>query len=303
MPKEPTQLPASEQETQIQTPSLMDKLKIHKFKVLAGVLAVLVFIGVAFGTYKLDQKQILPSPQPTPTPTIEATPTSDPTADWKTYTNPWFNFELKYPPDWGIEYGPEPDNEWVSITAVDFRAPGTIISHGDLRGEDVVISVSRSKERALFDIVQEQAKLEDLKAVTYELNGIKGYLIKRNLPHWVWSEFFFEKNYLIFEIAYAAWWSVDSTDLGTIDLILSTFKFLEEKNCNDDDNCPGGYFCDFGVSCGGPPLEGKSAECEELGTGTCFKECKVNSDCPKGNTCQEFNIPSGDAIFLKKGCR
>lgn len=66
MGEKPAQLPVSEQETQIQTPSFLDKLKIHKFKILGGVLGVFVFTGAVFGAYKFGQKQTQPGSQPTP---------------------------------------------------------------------------------------------------------------------------------------------------------------------------------------------------------------------------------------------
>jgi len=58
--------------------SFLEKLKIHKFKILIGVLGVVIFIGAVFGAYKFGQKQFQlgPVPTTTPTPTIfpEATP-------------------------------------------------------------------------------------------------------------------------------------------------------------------------------------------------------------------------------------
>ena len=103
MPEETPELPVSPQvrqpADQIQPPSFMDKLKIHKFKILGGVLGVLVFTGAVFGAYKVGQRQIYPEPDegPTPTPIVVATPTPDPTANWKTYTNTKYGYSIKYP--------------------------------------------------------------------------------------------------------------------------------------------------------------------------------------------------------------
>jgi len=55
MPKETPELPVSPEEAQIETPSFLDKLKIHKFQILAGVLGIFVFTGVVFGVYKFYQ--------------------------------------------------------------------------------------------------------------------------------------------------------------------------------------------------------------------------------------------------------
>lgn len=42
------------EETPIQPPSLLDKLKIHKFKILGGVLGVLVFVAGNLQPHVLD---------------------------------------------------------------------------------------------------------------------------------------------------------------------------------------------------------------------------------------------------------
>jgi len=111
MPEETPELPVSpraavrqsadsgdaRQEVQIQAPSFLDKLKVHKFKILGGVLGVFVLVGAVFGAYKLGQRKVGPGPQPTPTPGLVATPTPDLTADWKTYTNTKYGYSIKYP--------------------------------------------------------------------------------------------------------------------------------------------------------------------------------------------------------------
>lgn len=74
MEEKPAELPVSEQEVQIPSPSFLDKLKIHKLKILVGVLGIFVFAGVVSGAYKLGQRQIQPT---TPTPTQEVTITTD----------------------------------------------------------------------------------------------------------------------------------------------------------------------------------------------------------------------------------
>lgn len=68
MEEKPAELLVSEQETQIQAPSFLDKLKIHKFKILGSLLGVLVFAGAVFGAYKFGQRQTRPVSQLTPTP-------------------------------------------------------------------------------------------------------------------------------------------------------------------------------------------------------------------------------------------
>jgi len=48
--------------------SFLEKLKIHKFKILSGIVGVLVFAGAVFGAYRFGQRQVQPASKPTPTP-------------------------------------------------------------------------------------------------------------------------------------------------------------------------------------------------------------------------------------------
>lgn len=81
----------------------LDKIKIHKWKILGGVLGVFVFAGGVFGAYKLGQRQVYPEFVEGPTPTPVATPTPDATADWRTYTNPVGKYSLKIPQIYNIK--------------------------------------------------------------------------------------------------------------------------------------------------------------------------------------------------------
>lgn len=103
MVEEKPELPISPQEVQIQAPSLLDKIKIHKFKILGGVLGVLVFVGAVFGAYKFAQRQVPLGPAGEPTPTLVATPTPDETTDWETYTNEEYKFSFSYPKNYQLK--------------------------------------------------------------------------------------------------------------------------------------------------------------------------------------------------------
>jgi len=67
---------------------------------LFSILGIVFASGLVFAGYKLGQRSIYPKPVegPTPTPVVVATPTPDPTTGWKTYTNDFAKFSLKYPP-------------------------------------------------------------------------------------------------------------------------------------------------------------------------------------------------------------
>lgn len=103
---EPAARPAfgeSKQEVQIEAPTLIDKLKLHKKKILIGLglfFGILVFAGAVLVAYKLSQKQVSPTAQITPPPAVTKAPTPipDPTADWETYRNE--NVTFKFPSRW-----------------------------------------------------------------------------------------------------------------------------------------------------------------------------------------------------------
>ncbi len=63
--------------------------------ILAGVL--LLGVGTATGIYLGKQLYSKPALAPSPTPLAMATPSSDPTANWKTYTNDSEGISFKYP--------------------------------------------------------------------------------------------------------------------------------------------------------------------------------------------------------------
>lgn len=73
------------------------------------ILGVVILAVVAAGAFFLGKQSAAPKPQPQTSvmqPTISQlspSPTTDATANWKTYTGKsLLNFMLKYPPEWGI---------------------------------------------------------------------------------------------------------------------------------------------------------------------------------------------------------
>lgn len=87
--------------------SFLEKLKIHKFKILSGIVGVLVFAGAVFGAYRFGQRQVQPASKPAPTPLPSEAPAKegDPTANWKTYTNTKYDYSIRYPEESSFLYG------------------------------------------------------------------------------------------------------------------------------------------------------------------------------------------------------
>ncbi|PIP57023.1 hypothetical protein COX04_01845, partial [Candidatus Woesebacteria bacterium CG22_combo_CG10-13_8_21_14_all_45_10] len=68
------------------------------FLIVATAIAALLY----FQNQKLVKQLAAYQAQPTPTPlsTEIPSPTPDPTADWKTYSDPKGKYSFKYPSDW-----------------------------------------------------------------------------------------------------------------------------------------------------------------------------------------------------------
>lgn len=77
-------------------------LRILKAAFGIGLLAAFVLLlNSLFGGMKTTQMESPPTSPPTLTPApIPTIP--DPTAGWKTYTNPIYGYSIKHPPDWRV---------------------------------------------------------------------------------------------------------------------------------------------------------------------------------------------------------
>lgn len=109
-----------------------------KSKVIPIILCIVTVIIIAIGAYVLGTKQSQPvvqnSVQPTPTPS--PTPI-DETVNWKTYTDPTYNYSLNYPSDWSLLGTPN-----VAFSSADSQ---TTTGGTTIRGGKIVILVSNYK--------------------------------------------------------------------------------------------------------------------------------------------------------------
>ena len=234
MPEETPQLPASpsrggpvsEQEIQIEAPSFKDKLKLQKKKILIGLgvfFGVLILAGTVFGIYRYAQRQIsLEELKPTPLPAEVSTEEGDPTADWQIYTNEEYGYSIKYPPDWFIE-------EKEDLTKIYNQDPNIYkfertreISSGvfDYPIEDFIFDIDVIGVTPEPNLAQRNSvNIGGASGITGILTGGEGEKIL--MAHLVKSA----ETYNFYGRP------ADSNYKDKFNLILSTFKFLEEESC------------------------------------------------------------------------
>jgi len=248
--EETIETPAIEQSpTKPPTPSFQEKLKANKFRILAGVLGILVFAGAVFGAYKLGQRQAQPAAQPTPTPEVVATPTPDLTADWKTYTNTKYGYSIKYPQGVIVE-----DDKEQNLVIFEFPkeedwiAGFSVWYYSNLENLD-----PQSFYQKLYD--EEKAASEEglppppepLESKGVNVGNLRGFQV-RILAYEAYERItYLGKDDKMVAIRFADENPNDPLQkehLDTFNLMLSTFRFLEEyiqspnpKECTVDDDC------------------------------------------------------------------
>ncbi len=242
--QKPTPPTLEQPETELPTPSLIDKLKTHKFKIIVGVLAVLVFSSGILSAYKFGQRQS--QPQPSPTPEAIISPSPDPTADWQTYEligadkSP-LNITYKLP---GFVEKPVCANAGCYYQKTLFPGFSTlaIIPVGSGQGYDLNWKELISQVVEKNNFIPKEIAISGLTAIDFrgELSGpissdllllsegqgrFQGYLIKVNdelsLEIILYQDKFAEEkiNFL--------------ADLPILGAMLSTFKFLEVSETQD----------------------------------------------------------------------
>ncbi len=196
-------------------------------KGFAPILILIIIVLVAGGAYYFGTLKIKPKPQVIPTtvpsvkpainletsvPVTQTTikPTTDPTANWKTFNHSTGNYQFKYPPEWSAVID-------QNATADTLFGPNASSKSG-LGGIEVREIETDPKD---FNTLTESRIISQTKA---NVNGITGY--KTSYSNVLNGTNFVFKNTdgLIYNI-YINSSNVD--DLKIFDQILSTFKFTQ----------------------------------------------------------------------------
>lgn len=191
-------------------------------KFFIAIVAILVVAGAACGGIWWWANHPLVSPHPV------ASPTLDPTADWKTYTNTEYGFEFKYPNDLYTE-----ENEYAFRLKSSPRELYEIYDGGGARPEGVegkdwvrgyTISV-RKKDVNNISLISED---EDYQVIKLNYSNIEAYEIRADVPG---TPPVYIKNPHIpnsfIEMGYGNGLENSNEAEKVFDQILSTFKFTK----------------------------------------------------------------------------
>lgn len=203
-------------------PRWKEKLKLHKWRILGGILGVLVFAGAVFGAYKLGTRQA--QPIPTPAPTLVVTPTPDPTADWQTYKSEILSFEIKHPPYYAPTESISEKNQGTASFYVDEicnqNYPSFYVNYNNrvLIQEELV-----SSEPIVVNSIQTNLDINELP------NDDHCIMIgKAKVGDRLRASVFFSVEGNEWQIGAIVRKNYLEADLNTFNLMLSTFRFLEE---------------------------------------------------------------------------
>jgi len=208
--------PVQDQLTEIQNRSAKPRLKTVLFSLLGLALAG----GLVFAGTQISKSSRLPlkSQNLTPTPILIASPTPDPTADWKTYTNEEYGYSVKYPTDNYVRQICPGGELILSLRQADVG--DSIQSDTCDVGEDMVFAINTQKE-IVEPPQSSQSRTVDSKEILVGGIKVRQYKIVDKMPPYTFTNFWAVlsnkgRNY-----------KFTSPDESLFDQILSTFKFLE----------------------------------------------------------------------------
>jgi hypothetical protein len=195
-----------------------------------------LLLAVAAGSYWLGTQKAISFPvakpsQPAllPTKAVIATPTTDPTTGWKTYTNNKCRYTFKYPQNWVLQ--PENEKGVIGVTmlypnqkAVETSLPLKIqIGCAEYQGNQITAieeELEEEKRSSFTNVVPGVISREKIKINNYD---VYRQVVKPDVGKQVLMYFVFDtNNYLLMGITPS-----ENNFSREIDQILATFRFLE----------------------------------------------------------------------------
>jgi len=216
-------------------------LKVLFLFILALILAAVILIGSGFQIVRKESLLDLwlaRNQAPTPATIVKPTPTPDPTADWKTYTNSQYSFLIKYPDDY-FKFQDSQSDVLKNGVFVATSAPQGGNSPKFLGPKDVWLNAGVGANNVsdldqYIDLFSQSFNVSQKTPVT--IDGVGGYRVTYTIPDMagaanVIASYNFEvillKNNNIYTISLTAHdQDILINNQKMFDQILSTFKFI-----------------------------------------------------------------------------
>ena len=175
--------------------------------ILAVVIIGLVLLGaVGLIVYLQETEPTQPDPTPSNQTTNPSTQNPDPTADWQTYKNEEYGFEIKYPKESSFA--------------------GEIKPNVDLWQNTLVYQDKSFLTISITTVGNEEFSEIDYKQVSGDINigGIEGKIVESTGPSKECTTSIIEKNGLAYIFDDNCW-----EDKTLFNEMLSTFRFIEQN--------------------------------------------------------------------------
>ena len=201
------------------TPTITSQPKASKLPIiLLALISLLSLSGLVYfylQTKSLKQ-QTASQPSPTPitsiNPSVKPSQTTDPTTNWKTYTNSSSNYTIKYPASWNIVNQaagsktdtPDPEARYIEIAGA---TTGTI-------GLEEIQIIPPSEEKSL-------TITKTVNNITLRCNGN----FTDDTKTWCWVKVPDQEKYLNIQV----FKGIDPEYNKVLDQILSTFQFMDSQ--------------------------------------------------------------------------
>lgn len=226
--------------------SQLPKILLRFFTYIA-VFLLGVFSFWIYQEITAEETKVSPPPTVTPTPILSPTPTTEATttipADWKTYKNKEYGFEINYPTEaifdkenHGLRLEGEEILENINIWFMgETQKEATELYDGYSINIQVVTNKQNRNTKKIADFYMEKAKegvneiggdINDCSIKSVEVSNKQGYLFKPCVGYYSKNDKTFilsKDNYIILLNSYIP----NEEYLKNVQSILSTFKFLD----------------------------------------------------------------------------
>jgi len=197
---------------------LTEETKPKRFPILYLGLLFLLTVFAFLGYQNWQLRQQISQEKPTPVLTVSVSPTQDPTANWKKYTNTKYSFSFRYPTQYFFKEDLIDEANYDEIGDL-----YTAFAHMRVRViNDIDIYEDQSSENVAKREIMDSGFRYSIETVTINTYQVAITHVNRKPENWIATIKNPKKNqFLEFN-------ADNKVDKYTFDQILSTFKFLDQ---------------------------------------------------------------------------